>query len=851
MAGGELLQDGTVLSGALGALLSAGARGALLLMVVLVAGLALRKASAATRHALWGAAFLVVLLLPLSGLLPWRLPVLPATGVVEAPVRGDALAAPPGALPMRESPDPAQKTAWPRLDGPGAQRSTPAQPGPVSGASDVEADPHVALTGVQDATADAQTGLVAPGALRRLAAALSGDAGALPSALLIAWLTGVLLVGGRLVAGHWLVHRMIQRSEPVADSGWTTPLWESADRLDVATDVALRRSGEAAIPFATGVLRPTIVLPASADAWDEDRRRAVLMHELAHVRRRDLLLHYLARWACVLYWFNPLAWIGARRLRAESERAADDLVLGAGTRPSDYADHLLQIVAAVGGRSMPAPALPLAQRREFEGRMLAILEPHRTRTGPSRLQSAGMVGAVVLLALPLAALAPADIGHRDDAAARGEVADERTAGPARSEAPAPKPDARPNPMADPDSGPDAQPDAWSNRNSNLNTNSNTNSDSDSDSGDERDSAADRYAEGLMTAAGVAAGLLDAGSFDVVMRQVNDGKVEVRMKAAQELGSVDEDPRAVQALIQLLEGDPVADVRRAAALALGEMEATAAVPALSRALLEDDSADVRMAAAWALGEIEDPAAAGALATAIGDSSEEVSEAAIWALGEIEDPQAVPALIDALTSGNVLAARKAAWALGEIEDPAAVDALIATLGRSGDAEVRRFSAWALAEIEDPRAAEALARALNDDDAEVRSAAIRGLAEMDDPAAVPGLVRALSDRDPEVRAYAAWALGEIRMERAPEQLLQALRDDSPKVRAAAAHALAEIEDPASVPGLVAALDDPSGDVREMAAHALAELDTDEAIEALVKALSDGDPNVRRRAAEAIGSN
>ena len=58
---------------------------------------------------------------------------------------------------------------------------------------------------------------------------------------------------------------------------------------------ALLRSDDAKMPFACGLARPTIVLPAECDAWTPDRRRAVLLHELAHVRRRDLLGHTLAR----------------------------------------------------------------------------------------------------------------------------------------------------------------------------------------------------------------------------------------------------------------------------------------------------------------------------------------------------------------------------------------------------------------------------------------------------------------------------------------------------------------------------------------------------------------------------
>ena len=90
-----------------------------------------------------------------------------------------------------------------------------------------------------------------------------------------------------------------------------------------------------------------IVIPAIADAWPEDRRRAVLLHEMSHLLRRDYLSQMQAAVACTLYWLHPGVWWITRRLRIERELACDDLVLSTGSNARDYATHLLELAYAL------------------------------------------------------------------------------------------------------------------------------------------------------------------------------------------------------------------------------------------------------------------------------------------------------------------------------------------------------------------------------------------------------------------------------------------------------------------------------------------------------------------------
>ena len=80
------------------------------------------------------------------------------------------------------------------------------------------------------------------------------------------------------------------------------------------------------VPFVWGLLRPRLILPPWARQWPSERIEAVLHHELAHIKRRDLLSQFMAQVACCMYWVNPLSWLTERRLFIERERACEALV---------------------------------------------------------------------------------------------------------------------------------------------------------------------------------------------------------------------------------------------------------------------------------------------------------------------------------------------------------------------------------------------------------------------------------------------------------------------------------------------------------------------------------------------
>lgn len=204
-------------------------------------------------------------------------------------------------------------------------------------------------------------------------------------------------------------------SEPPRDV--TNVLWLTGLALVVATKLiafaramrAVRRArpfGHVLISDELGqpaTLGRFILLPADAATWSEDRLRAVLLHEQAHVDRHDTLLGILGDAACAVYWFHPLAWIVALRARLERERACDDIVISQGVEPTAYAAAMLDVARIVSRRSA---AMAMADRSQLEQRIRAILDPATRRRAP-RATAPAILLATLAAAPLLAALSGA------------------------------------------------------------------------------------------------------------------------------------------------------------------------------------------------------------------------------------------------------------------------------------------------------------------------------------------------------------------------------------------------------------------------------------------------------------
>jgi beta-lactamase regulating signal transducer with metallopeptidase domain len=248
-------------------------------------------------------------------------------------------------------------------------------------------------------------------------------------ALGLVWaLVAIFLLGRLALQGFWFSRRAQAFMRP-AEPEVLALFEECRVRMGVGRHVQLLQGDVVASPAVFGILRPRLLLPQHiAGTYPPDRLRHILLHELAHVRRGDLLVHALTRVLQALHWFNPvLAW-AFRRLRADREIASDALALEvAGEQESRaYGLTIVQLLQHWATRpTHPGTVGILEDGRSLERRIRAIAHYRR----PSRWAPAAGIVLAALAAASWTSAQPHPPGGEPPPAAAGSKSVEESIRP--------------------------------------------------------------------------------------------------------------------------------------------------------------------------------------------------------------------------------------------------------------------------------------------------------------------------------------------------------------------------------------------------------------------------------------
>jgi HEAT repeat protein len=643
------------------------------------------------------------------------------------------------------------------------------------------------------------------------------------------------------------------------DADWTMLVQHLSRQLQLNRPVQLRQSKWATMPMTWGLVYPTILLPVDADDWDAERRAIVLIHELAHIKRWDHLTQFITQLVCALHWFNPLIWYATREMNKERERACDDFVLAAGTQPTEYAGHILDIARTFhAGRLTALATVSMARRSQLEGRLMAILDPHLSRRTMSRLATAACWLAGLLLVFPLAAMRPwADPNVESVAVATEsgtvEVAASRPDTVIRHPQPTDALNTRWTWAQDQTRTYGHERGTWVGysihrlmrenefiqRNGHLSFSGHFNTD--------------------LPIREILTGLEQPHSFRVSRETANlvSKEVAVLFRLTPE-GQITEEV----ALNDLSLG---MDFGNRPLIWLGDADNRQSIELLKTMYKDAENARLKERVISALGVHQEPdlVAPFLIQTIRSNEQNGVRENAAFWLGQQDTPEALDVLTQTVRSDPSMDVReKAVSSIAMMAAEASTDALIDIAQTDNNAEVQKQATFWLGQkapektksvLEDIAYARmSAATDTSKKDLELMRQAIHALAELDNGAGIPQLIKiARTHSIPEIRAEAVYWLGDSDAEAVLPVLEEFLfQSEDEMLQNKALHALSELDNDQGIPTLIRAARTHSNDeVRAQAVYWLGDSDAGEVVPLLEEiATTDANPEVQNKAVYAL---
>ena len=224
--------------------------------------------------------------------------------------------------------------------------------------------------------------------------------------LFLGWTVGVLVLVTILVQRFWFVRSLVAQSEPISAERINDTLTECQKMIGLRRPIELRLTKNMMSPAACGLMNPVVLMPEELLAkLSKDKLRAVLLHELAHIKRGDLWVNLFQTLLQIMYFFNPLLWLANAIIRSIREKAVDEMVL---TKmegdASAYSSTLVDIAEIAFSR--PHFSLRLVgvveSKKALTDRIRHILSRPFPRT--AKLGTAGITSILILAAalLPMA-----------------------------------------------------------------------------------------------------------------------------------------------------------------------------------------------------------------------------------------------------------------------------------------------------------------------------------------------------------------------------------------------------------------------------------------------------------------
>ncbi|MCL2575681.1 MAG: M56 family metallopeptidase [Defluviitaleaceae bacterium] len=224
-----------------------------------------------------------------------------------------------------------------------------------------------------------------------------------------------------------IFNRRLSRANTASNPNETALLKELAPKRNIA----ILRNKKAATPMLIGIMRPKIILPDIE--YTNEQLKLILLHEITHMKRHDIVIKWLALFACALHWFNPIVWIARKQIDKVCEIACDDAVISQmdNAAKQQYGNTLIS-VAAETKLPLAIVSTTMAQQKSVLKERLCAIMKSKKSTKLAILTSILLILTAGLIACGLGAASSIDSQGMSENGNAAEIADQLQIGMTRA-----------------------------------------------------------------------------------------------------------------------------------------------------------------------------------------------------------------------------------------------------------------------------------------------------------------------------------------------------------------------------------------------------------------------------------
>lgn len=225
------------------------------------------------------------------------------------------------------------------------------------------------------------------------------------SIIVVLYIIGIALLTARLVYNLFAIKRVKNNSQYSNNILWNNILNAQAKRLGIKRRVDLLISKNITTPMVMGMFKPVILLPiATINNLTTEQLEAILLHELAHIKRHDYLVNIIQTVLETILFYNPFVWLISKTIRIEREHSCDDIVVSSNAENKvPYANALATI--AVNAQNAPQTTLAATGNKyQLLNRIKRIIEMKKSPI--TKVQVTAVIVLVLSIVLSITLISP-------------------------------------------------------------------------------------------------------------------------------------------------------------------------------------------------------------------------------------------------------------------------------------------------------------------------------------------------------------------------------------------------------------------------------------------------------------